>query len=484
MTSSRVGLRGMLVIALASCAPSAPAGTGGTTGEHMATGTSVGSVDVTGDGTPDGMGWDTNGDGRADEIDVDGDMIIDGEDNNGDGTITLWDELGEGALPPTADDVATQIVETDPDFDQALDPMHPPDSVDAATGEVTPPAQLMLGSGIEPESQGRQGSCAAFTNAALATIVRHEREGGALAMEWASPAYLYAFQVPASMSTCGQGTYIQTGLDVLVHTGAATRDELPYRSGNMPMLCEMDPTASMPDVFRIGSYESVRPFDSAHIRESLAAGSPIAFGTPLTSGFMSWAGEPAREVFDFDLASGPCTGQHCGGHAMLVVGYDDERRAFRVLNSWGPDWGDGGFFWLTYDYFDRLRSDVYGFAVTLLPGAPSTLGAPDPTNFAATLVGSPVLRVVDGTPVLTVRVSLSEPMRLASVTITDGAGGTATVMLDQWISYGNVALRLSETPAPGAGTVRLAGALRGDMAAMADVAVEVPMPAADPDGAN
>ncbi len=42
-----------------------------------------------------------------------------------------------------------------------------------------------------------------------------------------------------------------------------------------------------------------------------------------------------------------------GGHAVLLVGYDD--RGFLAKNSWGTDWGDGGYFRISYDYH-RLYS--------------------------------------------------------------------------------------------------------------------------------
>jgi hypothetical protein len=32
-----------------------------------------------------------------------------------------------------------------------------------------------------------------------------------------------------------------------------------------------------------------------------------------------------------------------GGHFMLIIGYDDRVGKFLVQNSWGPNWGDGGF---------------------------------------------------------------------------------------------------------------------------------------------
>ncbi len=54
------------------------------------------------------------------------------------------------------------------------------------------------------------------------------------------------------------------------------------------------------------------------------------------------------------------------GHAVLVVGYDDDRwirsekGALLVQNSWGKQWGDGGFGWLPYAYVqDRLAVDFW-----------------------------------------------------------------------------------------------------------------------------
>jgi C1A family cysteine protease len=37
-----------------------------------------------------------------------------------------------------------------------------------------------------------------------------------------------------------------------------------------------------------------------------------------------------------------------GGHAVLVVGYDDASHSFIVRNSWGPKWGRRGYFFMPY----------------------------------------------------------------------------------------------------------------------------------------
>jgi C1A family cysteine protease len=49
-----------------------------------------------------------------------------------------------------------------------------------------------------------------------------------------------------------------------------------------------------------------------------------------------------------------------GGHAVLIVGYNDMRRHLIVRNSWGPSWGDGGYFYMPYRYVeDKLAYDSW-----------------------------------------------------------------------------------------------------------------------------
>jgi cathepsin L len=36
------------------------------------------------------------------------------------------------------------------------------------------------------------------------------------------------------------------------------------------------------------------------------------------------------------------------GHAVMIVGWDDDKGAWRMKNSWGTDWGEGGFAWIAY----------------------------------------------------------------------------------------------------------------------------------------
>jgi hypothetical protein len=53
------------------------------------------------------------------------------------------------------------------------------------------------------------------------------------------------------------------------------------------------------------------------------------------------------------------------GHAVQVVGYDNDAQFWIVKNSWGPDWGDKGFFRISYESPSVCDpAETYGFIYT------------------------------------------------------------------------------------------------------------------------
>ena len=53
------------------------------------------------------------------------------------------------------------------------------------------------------------------------------------------------------------------------------------------------------------------------------------------------------------------SGSYQGGHAILLVGYDDAGQYFIVKNSWGTGWGEAGYFKIAYSELANLVSFGY-----------------------------------------------------------------------------------------------------------------------------
>ena len=91
------------------------------------------------------------------------------------------------------------------------------------------------------------------------------------------------------------------------------------------------------------------------MRACLASGFPFVFGFAVYEGFES------QQTAKTGVVEMPKAGERMlGGHAVLGVGYDDTARRFTVRNSWGPKWGQKGYFTIPYDYLaDRNLSDDF-----------------------------------------------------------------------------------------------------------------------------
>jgi hypothetical protein len=46
-------------------------------------------------------------------------------------------------------------------------------------------------------------------------------------------------------------------------------------------------------------------------------------------------------------------------HAVCLVGFDDDAKCWLVENSWGAEWGDGGFFGIPYDQMSYMHEEMW-----------------------------------------------------------------------------------------------------------------------------
>jgi len=77
----------------------------------------------------------------------------------------------------------------------------------------------------------------------------------------------------------------------------------------------------------------------------LAEGFPFVLGFTVYNSMWDANGDPVTVL---PMPSG--ADYVAGGHAVLVVGYDDAKQWFIIRNSWGPNVQDHGHFYMPYAY--------------------------------------------------------------------------------------------------------------------------------------
>lgn len=100
------------------------------------------------------------------------------------------------------------------------------------------------------------------------------------------------------------------------------------------------------------------------IKARVAQGGAVSFGFSVYDSF------EGPEIAKTGFMPMPEPGESIlGGHAGVIMGYDDEKQMALVRNSWGPDWGDHGYFWMPYAFLvdPNYASDFW--TIYMNPGA-------------------------------------------------------------------------------------------------------------------
>jgi hypothetical protein len=236
-----------------------------------------------------------------------------------------------------------------------------------------------------PGDQGQQSSCTAWaTGYAMRSYYEGKRRNWNFSSpgQIISPAYIYN-RLHDFRGNCDTGTAISEALGVLKSDGSPTLSAYPYAEND----CTRPATPQLVrdgSAFRISGWSALDNKRLDDAKGQLARGNPVVFGMEVSERFESLAG---REIYD-DTAS-PRT----GGHAMVLVGYSERRQAFKVMNSWGTEWGDGGFGWISYRAVRQLSDLMFVMEVPdyVPPAPPPPKPAPPPVVVAPPPPPAPVV---------------------------------------------------------------------------------------------
>jgi C1A family cysteine protease len=84
---------------------------------------------------------------------------------------------------------------------------------------------------------------------------------------------------------------------------------------------------------------------------------PIAFAFAVYNSFTTIGEDgicPLPNPRTYDDPNDPID-SFMGGHEVVIMGYDDDKRLYTVANSWGENWGDDGFFYLPYEFLENEK---------------------------------------------------------------------------------------------------------------------------------
>jgi hypothetical protein len=212
----------------------------------------------------------------------------------------------------------------------------------------------------EPKSQGQYGTCVGWSTCyagmtILESISKNRTDMTTTTNNTFCPGFVYKQVKSESDLYCKMGTYIDEALEII-----KTKGVCKYSS-----LTEVNcPTYIAPSLFtdalnfKIKDYAKLfdmfesNDFKITAVKKSLSQNNPVIIGMNCPESFYAAVG--AWQPTESSSLS-------YGGHAMCVIGYDDDQYggAFEIQNSWGTQWGNEGYIWIKYSDFTDFVKYAY-----------------------------------------------------------------------------------------------------------------------------
>lgn len=204
-----------------------------------------------------------------------------------------------------------------------------------ATGDANTPARVDLRPLCSPvEDQGDIGSCAA--NAVVGAMEYHQRRHDQPVTNLSRLFVYYNARKLADNEANDSGTFIHHAMAAVMAYGACPETMWPYQR---PLWAERPSEACYQAALEFEAVSFARTPLGPDCRVAVALGLPVVFGACLPAEMLQLEAARTGRV-EMPRGGWPAPG---GGHAMLIVGYDDADDTWLIRNSWGPAWGDGGY---------------------------------------------------------------------------------------------------------------------------------------------
>lgn len=164
--------------------------------------------------------------------------------------------------------------------------------------------------------------------------------------------------------SCSHGLFVTDGLTAAISSWLVNERVWPYAASSRAMRSTRPSSAALASGprYHASGWESVPPtHDAAQLdtmKRVLASGRVL-----MVSSGVCWRQGWSNGTAVIDVPTGTCGRGpgYDGYHQYVLLGYDDRRREFIGLNSYGESWGDRGYGRFTYEYVRRELDGIYYF---------------------------------------------------------------------------------------------------------------------------
>lgn len=202
------------------------------------------------------------------------------------------------------------------------------------------------------EYQSRIGSCVA--NATVGALEFLQIKNNIPFTDLSRMFLYYNARLMHRSQEVDEGTYINLAFNTLASLGTCTEKSWPYIISKV----FVRPTwasyrEAYPNKIK-GYYRLSDDIDNRHeqIKHALACGYPIVFGTKVDDDFVY------KTASDGIIALPQSKRTGVGGHAMMICGLTSTNLLI-VRNSWGINWGDNGYCYISPDYLKATNADDF-----------------------------------------------------------------------------------------------------------------------------
>lgn len=199
------------------------------------------------------------------------------------------------------------------------------------------------------EDQGNLGSCTGQAIAGAIELINKRNKK----VTDVSRLFIYYYErLLEGTINYDSGAYIRTGIKAMTKYGAPLEKHWPYVINKFKTK-----PSSIADID--GARRKVTLYERANSIESIInainGGFSVIVGFDVYSSFFN--------VNRTGIMSYPNLSREVllGGHAVLLVGYSRSSKYFIARNSWGPTWGDNGYFYMPFDIIknNRMSGDFW-----------------------------------------------------------------------------------------------------------------------------